>query len=461
MSNNSLSGAIGALTDPMVIMQRVVDESLVLVPSADGAVVELAIGNSLIYACAAGNLAKHLGLRLRVKGSLSGLAMTTGRTLRSDDTRTDERVNAEACAKLDVRSMVCVPLRRGVERVGVLKVTASRPHVFGGDQVALLARLADFITWAVATISELSRLTSSLRPSATEDPGSSGGPGTVAKAASAMEDAAFASFVGNVLQPGLVASSHVRDRVAEVLAEGSLLVACQPIVNLVDGRIAGVEALARFPSHPGITTEEWFHDAAKVGLSLELELAAARKALALLDVLPSEVYLSVNAGPEAVLDLADLLDGVDCRRIVVELTEHVEVENYPRLSVALQHLRRLGLRLAVDDTGAGFASFNRILSLAPDVIKLDRALTNGIDLDPVRRALASALVAFAADSGASVVAEGIETSDELQVVKDIGIRFGQGYHLGRPGAVGDLRTEYLEDTGAGGPRVPSTPSATA
>ena len=99
-------------------------------------------------------------------------------------------------------------------------------------------------------------------------------------------------------------------------------------------------------------------------------------------------------------EVRQLLAASDSRRVVMELTEQAKVDDYPRLSRALKQLRLMGVRLAIDDTGAGFASLAHILKLAPDLIKLDRELTSGIDHDPVRSALGAALVSFAvADRG--------------------------------------------------------------
>jgi EAL domain-containing protein (putative c-di-GMP-specific phosphodiesterase class I) len=118
--------------------------------------------------------------------------------------------------------------------------------------------------------------------------------------------------------------------------------------------------------------------------------------------------------------------------VVLELTEHVGVDDYSALTEALAGLRRRGVRLAVDDAGSGFASLRHVLNLAPDVIKLDGELVGGLDRDPARRALAGALLAFGADIGAEVVAEGIETARECAVLRGLGFRLGQGHHLGRP-----------------------------
>lgn len=222
-----------------------------------------------------------------------------------------------------------------------------------------------------------------------------------------------------------------------VLADGALRTAFQPIVSLVDGRLLGVEALARFAADAGgRTVEDWFADAARVGLGVDLEVHAVRNALRLATALPDGAYVSVNLSPETLLwpGLPDVLRGapVPLSRIVVELTEHSPVEDYDALAEALRPLRDGGLRIAVDDAGAGYATFRHILRLAPDLIKLDRSLISGIDGDPARRALSCAVVAFAREVGAVVVAEGVERSAELDVVVGLGVEAGQGYLLGRP-----------------------------
>lgn len=142
----------------------------------------------------------------------------------------------------------------------------------------------------------------------------------------------------------------------------------------------------------------------------------------------------MNLSAEAVLapGTLELLTAVAPERIVVELTEHSEVTDYAALTRRLAALREAGVRLAVDDTGAGFASLRHILQLHPDLIKLDLALTRDVDTDPARRALAAALVTFGDEIGASVVAEGVETSGELTVLRDLRVDAAQGYYLGRP-----------------------------
>jgi PAS domain S-box-containing protein len=225
--------------------------------------------------------------------------------------------------------------------------------------------------------------------------------------------------------------------ILRLLVDDALRTAFQPIVSLADGRLLGVEALSRFDvADEGRTAEDWFTDAARVGLSVDLEIHAALHALRLATALPEDAYVSVNLSPETLRwpGLTDALRTapIPLSRIVVELTEHSAVEDYDALDEALRPLREEGLRIAVDDAGAGYATFRHILRLAPNLIKLDRSLICGIDSDPARRALAGAVVAFAREVGGVVIAEGIESSAELAVVLGLGVDAGQGYLLGRP-----------------------------
>jgi EAL domain-containing protein (putative c-di-GMP-specific phosphodiesterase class I) len=223
-------------------------------------------------------------------------------------------------------------------------------------------------------------------------------------------------------------------RIERLLTDDTLTMVFQPIVNLATGEMVGMESLARFDTEPRRGPDVWFAEAAAVGLGAQLELAAIRAAVRELPHLPDGTYLSVNVSPPVAqsLLLPDTLPVGVAERLVLEITEHTSVGDYPSLVGALAPLRASGIRLAVDDAGAGYASLRHILRLEPEIIKLDIDLTRDVDSDPVRRALAQALVTFAADIGATVVAEGIETEAELRTLRDIGVTCGQGYHLGRP-----------------------------
>jgi EAL domain-containing protein (putative c-di-GMP-specific phosphodiesterase class I) len=206
----------------------------------------------------------------------------------------------------------------------------------------------------------------------------------------------------------------------------------QPILDLGTGEVLGAEALARFGTEPQRSPAQWFMEAAEVGLGIQLELAALRRAAEGLPLLPPNAFLSVNASAETIRSPAMLsaLDGLPTSRLVIELTEHERIEDYDALVAPVARLRSRGVRLAVDDAGAGFASLQHILRLSPDIIKLDRIFIEDLAEDPVKRALTTALVSFAGDIGATLVAEGIATGPELEALRSIGVRHGQGRFLG-------------------------------
>jgi EAL domain-containing protein (putative c-di-GMP-specific phosphodiesterase class I) len=224
------------------------------------------------------------------------------------------------------------------------------------------------------------------------------------------------------------------ERLEHLLTVGALSTVWQPIKDLRTLETVGVEALTRVASHPTRSPHVLFSEAAEVGMGLRFELAAVSAALDTLGLLPTQHFLSVNASPHTAqsAELSDLLLSGSSHRVVVELTEHAAVEGYEGLKGALEELRSRGARIAIDDAGAGYASLQHILKLRPDIIKLDSSLTLGINADPARRALASALVSFGRDIGAEIVAEGIETEQELEVLQTLGVPWGQGYYLGKP-----------------------------
>jgi EAL domain-containing protein (putative c-di-GMP-specific phosphodiesterase class I) len=207
----------------------------------------------------------------------------------------------------------------------------------------------------------------------------------------------------------------------------------QPIVDLESGRVAGVEALSRFLD--GRPPARWFAEAEAAGAAADLDLAIVETALAAVPQLP-DGYLALNVSPSTLLDprLVELLLGAGVRteRLVVELTEHAPVLNYGCTRRALSALRGAGVRLAVDDAGAGYATFRHVLRLHPDIIKMDMSITQHINEDPARLALATALVIFAGEIGAVVIAEGVETRSELAALQSAGVSRAQGFVLARP-----------------------------
>lgn len=428
-----LNELIRQTIDPLQLMQRVADQLVAMIDAADGALVGLLIDPDAIrYVCGAGHLSRFVGEPLALEGSLSGQAIRTGRTLITDDTESDGRVNRQATRSFNVRSSVCVPLGRGEQPVGILNVSSTRMRAFDDHDVALLSGLADFISTVIGTATDLMTITARLcglrRPDA--EP-----------ASDADQDVELrGQFVANVLDPAGAERMARRERIERVLSSSGYSIVFQPIFDLHDGEMFGLEALARFGGSPYVPPDVWISEAHDAGLGVELELTLLRAALEHLERLPPRAVLAVNAGPHALScpDVVEALSGVAAERIVVELTEHVKVEDYPRLADALAGLRASGVRLAIDDAGAGFASLMHILRLDPDFIKLDRQLISGIDLDPVRRSLAGSLMRFAEETGATIIAEGVETGTELGALDELGIRHAQGFYLARPAAIAEI-----------------------
>jgi EAL domain-containing protein (putative c-di-GMP-specific phosphodiesterase class I)/DNA-binding response OmpR family regulator len=230
-------------------------------------------------------------------------------------------------------------------------------------------------------------------------------------------------------------------RLRNVLDSEALRMVFQPIAQLDSRDTIGYEALARFDHEPNQPPDMWFAEATAVGLGVDLELAAIHAALQDLPALPADAFLALNLSPATAMTsrLAGLLARYPQDRLVLEITEHAQVEDYDDLRTALSPLRAGGVRLAVDDAGAGYAGLHHILSLCPDIIKLDITLVRDINHDPIKRALASSLVTFARDIGSTITAEGIETAEELDTLVDLGVPWGQGYYLGRPNHLANNR----------------------
>jgi EAL domain-containing protein (putative c-di-GMP-specific phosphodiesterase class I) len=223
-------------------------------------------------------------------------------------------------------------------------------------------------------------------------------------------------------------------RIDHAISGGGLRMVYQPIVRLDSLEMVGVEALSRFEGGPP-TPDKWFHEAAGIGRGVELELASLRLASASMPRLPVGAYMSLNASPELITRFGDRELPVDlvCDRVLLEITEHARIDDYAVLLEALAPLRARGMRIAIDDAGAGYSSFRHILLIKPDVIKLDISIVRDIDKDSSRRALAAALISFSAEINANLVAEGVETEGEREALQRLGATLGQGYLFARPG----------------------------
>jgi len=234
---------------------------------------------------------------------------------------------------------------------------------------------------------------------------------------------------------GQLSGDGQRAEIEALLAkEDSIVPVFQPVLELATGRVAGYEALARMPEGPFRPPDQWFNQAHRCGLGPALEAAALRAALRAHDR-PDRTFLALNVSPGALLSpevraaLPERLDG-----IVIELTEHELFSTDLALDRELVRLRARGARIALDDAGNGYAGLQQIIRIAPDILKLDRSLVDGLHDDPHRFALLEALISFASTTRAAICAEGVETLEDLAVLASMDVTYAQGWALARPDA---------------------------
>ncbi|HVM31350.1 MAG TPA: EAL domain-containing protein [Candidatus Limnocylindrales bacterium] len=246
---------------------------------------------------------------------------------------------------------------------------------------------------------------------------------------------------------------------ARVIAGGLLSAAYQPVVDLRTGTVIGYEGLTRPLPESGYSNPgELFAAADHAGRTVELDYACAETVIAQSGGLAPEQMLSVNLSPRTLegpqfsaewLVALGRAHGLEPERLIVELTEHENIEDLPRLQRNLLALQRSGVRIAIDDLGAGNAGLRLLSQFRFDIVKVDLSLVqNGAQHDSSRAVLTS-LRDLAARWGSYVVAEGLETIDQLRVVRELGLAAGQGYLLGRPMAEPGLRSVDLAGIEAG------------
>lgn len=395
-------------------LQRVVDvitRRAQALTCSSGAVVEMLEGTDLVYWSGSGSVRQHVGVRIPAQGSLSGLAMASGTLLNCSDSETDARVNREACRLVGLRSALVTPLHCEGKFVGVLKVLSNEPNAYDARQEALLETLASFIG---ATLH------------------------------SALEHAELHHAMARAEQAHALAASALaseRDQVAALIQPGRIAPVFQPILDLVSRRPVGFEALSRFPADLHAPVEGWFNLASRAGMGLELEHACIA---AIVDGVvrgpEMQGYISINVSPRTLMDTEfDLPDRSGLGGWVLELTEHSEVSEYDALAQRVKALQSRGLRVAIDDAGAGYASLRHVLRLSPDIVKLDISITRDIDKILSHRQLTSAIMSFSREAHMALVAEGIETDSELETLVGLQVPYGQGYLLGRPATLARLR----------------------
>ena len=213
----------------------------------------------------------------------------------------------------------------------------------------------------------------------------------------------------------------------EASPETTLRSVYQPIVDLRTGAAIGVEALSRFDGHD---PREVFDTAARIGTAGALEAVAIRSAVA---GWHTDGMLALNASLTTLLT-AEVQQALpdDLSRIIVEITETDLVDYTPEVLLTLDRLRARGAMIAVDDFGVGFSNIHRLVTIEPDIIKLDMSLIRNIDCNPLLQAGVAAALVFAEKTGSTVIAEGIETPEERDCLIRAGVTLGQGYLFGRP-----------------------------
>jgi EAL domain-containing protein (putative c-di-GMP-specific phosphodiesterase class I) len=256
---------------------------------------------------------------------------------------------------------------------------------------------------------------------------------------SLMDVLAHAAAV--IIEPGIrehARHAEIAQRLEPILRTGGPAVVLQPIVELATNLRIGAEALSRFPSEWGKAPDVCFEEAHSIGEGDRLELLALQRAADYLDEVTGYVAMNVSPGTLMTPACTELLTEFRLDRVLLELSEHDQVADYGALLEVLAPLRAAGMRLAIDDVGAGFSSLRHIILTTPDVIKLDRSIIDGVSNDPVLTTLVRSLVDFAGGCNARVVAEGVETAADGEVLLGLGVDYGQGWFYGRPGAAADL-----------------------
>ena len=241
------------------------------------------------------------------------------------------------------------------------------------------------------------------------------------------------------LERGLRAREQAR-RLLQIILEGDIQVRYEAIVDLRNAQVLGYEALSRGPEGTDFSSpRELFGRAEDSGLLYELDCLCHRSALEKAHQLPAEKTLFLNCLPTSIGDpslrdegLRKTLENFNLRPndLVLEVSENESIENFGVFREVADSCRDLGIRIAIDDAGTGYASLESIMEIAPDFVKMDMLLVRGIDADPSRKEIVRAMLSVAKGIGAQLIAEGIETESELRALRDIGVRFGQGFYFG-------------------------------
>lgn len=234
-----------------------------------------------------------------------------------------------------------------------------------------------------------------------------------------------------------------KEKLQEIILKESIRTLFQPIVDFSEKKIIGYEALSRGPEGTEFENPYILFDAAgESDLLFELDRLCRKKALENAVGLEHDCKLFVNCLPSMVLDpefkdeyLKSMLEQLKMNavNIVFEVTEREAIENYDLFNEAIKYYTDLGFAIAVDDTGSGFSSLETVVELKPQYVKLDISLVRGIEKNILKQELIKAILGLSRQMNSMVIAEGIETIEELNALKKIGITIGQGFLFTRPG----------------------------
>jgi EAL domain-containing protein (putative c-di-GMP-specific phosphodiesterase class I) len=238
----------------------------------------------------------------------------------------------------------------------------------------------------------------------------------------------------------------------EAIIDGPLIrTVLQPIVTVAERRVVGVEALSRGPLNSAYERADLLFGAAgRCGLTEALELACAGQAMAYWKQLPEPLWMSVNTSAATITGMSDLMSShpMACSRMILELTEHLPLGRIDELRPTLDELRRKGARIALDDTGCGYADLDVAGAIEAEMVKLCITVIGRLEQHaPVRDAVAEA-VKLAHDQGALILAEGVETAGQERILQDLGVDLAQGWLYGRPFPAGELEARTPMLTGA-------------
>lgn len=235
-----------------------------------------------------------------------------------------------------------------------------------------------------------------------------------------------------------------KGRVAQLIAGNELRVVYQPLVNLSNGTVYAHEALIRGPVESALhSPDDLFRAATKEDNLVELEIACAIKALEGWSELgcPGVIFINISAPAlEAIFSKQSIKDielilkhfNIEAKNVILEITEHEYISDLNLFIKVANVLLLAGIRFALDDFGDGFSSLRLWAEFTPKYVKIDKYFIKNVCNDPVRERTIRALIQIAQNFNTSLVAEGIESAQDLVVLRDLGIFCGQGYFLGRP-----------------------------